>query len=319
MYLVRLRSILAVTSVSVLTIACGQSNVVSPTAPSSVLGVSGVPPDDASASAGGASELGVRKSDKDKVKGGGGAQPDTTNQGSGGANQEQSSGDRGNGEVSGFVAAVGANSITVNGLTVTITPATVIRHGYRRLTIADIQTGDHVQVRGTITGTTLAATEIKVENTGDEDDGDADDDDANEVKVTGAIAGIGGSCPARTFTVGTTRVTTSAATRFDGTTCAALANGVIVEVKGIRQADGSVLATKVELESTDEELDGRLSALTGTCPAVSFTVRNTRVTTSAATVFTGVTCLTLVDRMKLEVEGTRQADGSIAATSVEAD
>ena len=48
-------------------------------------------------------------------------------------------------------------------------------------------------------------------------------------------------------------MTTSAATEFDDVLCSDLANGAIVEVGGIRQPDGSIVAAKVELEDEDDE------------------------------------------------------------------
>jgi hypothetical protein len=43
-------------------------------------------------------------------------------------------------------------------------------------------------------------------------------------------------------------VRTSAATVFDDVTCANLANGARVEVDGIEQSDGSILATRIDAE-----------------------------------------------------------------------
>jgi len=66
-------------------------------------------------------------------------------------------------------------------------------------------------------------------------------DDAGEVE--GMIAGLHGTCPSVTFSIGTTTVTTSLATVFEDGACAALANGVLVEVKGTRT--GSTIAAAV--------------------------------------------------------------------------
>jgi hypothetical protein len=46
--------------------------------------------------------------------------------------------------------------------------------------------------------------------------------------------------------LGTTPVTTTASTKFDDLTCAALANGARVEVTGTKQSDGTVLASAIE-------------------------------------------------------------------------
>ena len=54
-----------------------------------------------------------------------------------------------------------------------VTTTTVIRHGDKTILFADLKVGDHVQARGTKDGTTLTATEVKVET---EDGNDAEDD-----------------------------------------------------------------------------------------------------------------------------------------------
>ena len=48
------------------------------------------------------------------------------------------------------------------------------------------------------------------------------------------------------FRVGSTLVRTNASTQFKDTSCAALKAGDSVEVKGSRQADAAVVATRVE-------------------------------------------------------------------------
>ncbi len=162
------------------------------------------------------------------------------------------------GSLSGFVTAVSATSLTVRGVVVTVPAGTRIRHGHRTLTLAAIQVGDRVEVKGTTATTTtetmFTATEIKVEDM-DHDVDDDDDEDDDGAKVEGKITGLTGTCPALTFnvvsgttTVTTTKITTNAATKFDDVLCRALANAQGVEVKGTLQTDGSILATKVELD-----------------------------------------------------------------------
>jgi len=220
------------------------------------------------------------------------------------------------------VTAADGTSLTVRGITVTPGPEVVIRHGNRLLLFADIVVGDHVQARGTMDGAALVASEIKVEQTGKGDD--------SEGELKGAISGLTSTagCPVLTFTVGTTVVTTSAATEFDGVLCTALADGAIVEVEGTPQPDGSILATKVELEDDEEDSDedaakveGLVSGLpgSGTCPTLTFTVGTTQVTTTAATTFKDVTCATLANDMTVEVKGVLQIDGSVVASKVELD
>lgn len=59
-----------------------------------------------------------------------------------------------------------AQTLIVNGVTVAVTPETLIRHGHRRLRLDDVLVGDHVQVRGVMDEDVLVATEIKVQDTG---------------------------------------------------------------------------------------------------------------------------------------------------------
>jgi len=293
-------------------IACGQgSATLSPTAPTASLSDTSVSAD---ATAETSSTAGVETSsllakggnDKGKEK-----QGDSDSQDEQKGSGKPENGNRG--ELSGFVTATNGTSLTVRGVTVTLAAGAVIRHGNTTLTLASIIVGDHVQARGTMNGATLEASEIKVEHTGKGGDGDGE--------VEGIVSGLTATtgCPVLTFMVGTTTVTTSAATDFDDVLCSQLANGAIVEVKGTRQANGSIVATKVELAG-NAEVEGLVSGLpSGTCPTLAFTVGTKQVTTSASTTFEDVTCATLVNGMKVEVKGVLQMNGSIAAAKVELD
>lgn len=161
-------------------------------------------------------------------------------------------GDHDNGvEANGRITSItAATRILVIGTQQVSVPATAtIRHGSQVLTFADLKVGDHVEVKGAFTTTTgLVASEVKVEGEGDDHD-DAEDGDLNEAEVSGAVSARGGTCPAAlTFSVGTTKVTTTATTVFRRTTCEAVVNAAVVEVKGTRQTDGSIVATRVSLE-----------------------------------------------------------------------
>ena len=67
------------------------------------------------------------------------------------------------------------------------------------------------------------------------------------------------------------------------------------------------------------ELEGSVSNLSGTCPALTFTVRATTVRTNGVTRFKDGPCSRIANGVRLEVEGRRQPDGSILATEVELD
>jgi hypothetical protein len=314
---VRLR-LLLVSFAAALTVGCGSGSLLqSPTGPSGALS------SDTSLSTDSGSAVSSTYSVDTLAKGGIPGKPPADADNGGGEKKPDGVGNPGRGhddKVVGFVSAKFSDTLTVNGITVVAGPGAVIRHGNRTLTIANIEVGDHIQARGAMDETTLVATEIKVEDTG-HDNGDVDD-----VELEGAVAALSptANCPVVTFTIGTTNVTTSAATVFDDVTCATLANAAIVEVEGVRKADGSILATKVEAEAGPDEVEGTIFALagTGTCPTLTFKVGPieslaTTVNTNGSTTFSGVACTALLNGQRVEVEGTKQGDGSITAASVE--
>jgi hypothetical protein len=66
-----------------------------------------------------------------------------------------------------------------------------------------------------------------------------------EVEFTGQVTALGGVCPSIQLTVSSTRVVTNAATGFDRDPCSRIVTGSTVEIRGMRQTDGSVVATRV--------------------------------------------------------------------------
>lgn len=240
--------------------------------------------------------------------------------------------------VSGLSSAGGTIIVGRLNSAVLVTSATRITKGDTGLKPNDLTVGLRVHVRATRSGATLTATEIKAQssNSGPSSgsagnsgkggkDGDDDDEDDDEFELSGVIANAPtGACPAISFTVGTTTVKTSASTKFDDTTCASLAKGDSVSVEGAKQADGSLLAKEVEKKSGSSsgkaEVTGPLSGLGGSCPAVTFTVNGTKVSTNASTKYDdGLSCATLASvptSLKLEVEGMKQSDGSILASVI---
>jgi hypothetical protein len=64
------------------------------------------------------------------------------------------------------------------------------------------------------------------------------------------------------------------------------------------------------------QLSGTLSGLSGSCPAVSFTVGGKAVTTTSATAFVGNACKDLKNGKGVTVTGTVQVNGSVIATTV---
>lgn len=163
-------------------------------------------------------------------------------------------------EVEGGVASTNcaANPRTIVVGTTTSTTVNIqnarIRHDGNTLTCAQIQVNDRVEAHGTKSGATLVATDVnvktdhKVEEQPGSDDGDGENEDEDEPEVKGTVAGAaaGHACPAFTFAIGTTTVTTTATTRFEDTTCARVVNGITVEAKGTRTGPAAITAMKIE-------------------------------------------------------------------------
>jgi hypothetical protein len=75
-----------------------------------------------------------------------------------------------------------------------------------------------------------------------------------------------------------------------------------------------------EDEDDDEnELEGVVSNLRDTCPTITFTVQGMTVKTNNTTIFKDGPCTRIANGRRVEVEGTRQGDGTILATEVELD
>jgi hypothetical protein len=67
-------------------------------------------------------------------------------------------------------------------------------------------------------------------------------------RLDGEVSGLSGSCPTLRFEVRDTVVLTDQRTNFRGGNCKDLRNGEEVEVEGTLQPDGSILASRVELD-----------------------------------------------------------------------
>jgi hypothetical protein len=159
-----------------------------------------------------------------------------------------------------------------------------------------------------------------------------------EIEVNGTMSAVSG-CPIPRLTVDGTLIVAGASTTFKTGACADLVVGTKVRARGVQQADGSILAywiwPEVVRRETSAEVAGVVSGLTGTCPALSFSVTpksltslettaaaGRSVTTSAATEFRDTTCGALKNGDVVSVKGTVQvrslnADGPIAATLVQ--
>jgi hypothetical protein len=159
------------------------------------------------------------------------------------------------GELEGRLASINAaaGTFVVRGVTVTVPAGTPVHHGSTAVALSALVVGERVHVKGTMTAATaMTASDVEVQNeqaTPGNGNGNGDDDqggdDHGQVELNGSASGVTGTCPAVTFTLSSTTVTTNASTKFDGVACTALATAGRLEVKGSKQTNGSVLATKV--------------------------------------------------------------------------
>ena len=161
-----------------------------------------------------------------------------------------------------------------------------------------------------------------------------------ETEITGSVSALAGSCPTVQVTVAGVRFSTNASTVFDQGVCANLRAGATIEVHGVPQADGSIVATRIHFEDevqppvaapvpapvpaptpapqpgAEVRFTGQVTALSGVCPSIQLTVSDTRIVTSAVTAFDRDPCSRIVSGSVVEVRGIRQADGSVVATRV---
>jgi hypothetical protein len=97
---------------------------------------------------------------------------------------------------------------------------------------------------------------------------------------------------------------------------------MIVHVVGDRQADGSIIARKVQIKGDAVgglfQIEGSLGGLKGTCPAVSFSVNGYDIVADAATIYDPVApgCAGLKSGDKVLVDGVVLAGGTVLATSI---
>ena len=147
---------------------------------------------------------------------------------------------------------------------------------------------------------------------------------AANARAIGQVGQLSGSCPEVTFVLSGVTVHAGAATKFENGTCAELKEGVQTGAMGIKRADGSIDATRVRLGVTSApaaapaqpRAQGAVSGLTGTCPALSFKLGDTAVTTNDKTRFVGGTCGDVKDGARIGAMGPTDASGAMTAAAV---
>jgi Domain of unknown function (DUF5666) len=250
----------------------------------------------------------------------------------------------------GTVTSITSPALTVSGHTVTTTSATSFLDDSGNATTLDaITIGSFVEVEGApqADGSVIART-IKLEDNLAADGGEAGDDNGNKdggepgddngagghggndgTPGNGALAQFDGAVTAATatsLTVNGVTVTVSATTEIEGSNetqiaFSAITVGEFVEVKGVAQTDGSILASKIEVQAAGEVEDAHISGAVTAVDAVggSVTVGTTTVLVVATTRFEGITSLADVKvGDMLNIEATAAADGTLTATEIKA-
>lgn len=260
------------------------------------------------------------------------------------------------GTVDALPPATAAGTFTTAGKTIVTNSSTVFERGAAAMSFADLKVGMKVEVHGTASATAITATRVDVEDGGatptPRPDPDPDPNPPSptppapnppapnppapapprEAELSGIVAGLTGTASSFQFTIGTTQVKGDATTTIggDGNAVKAFAdlkNGVSVEVHGTQQT-GFVQAARIQIDEPDNEppgndenevdVKGTLGPIAGTCPSISSSVGTQSFSTNGSTRF-DVACSALKAGSRVEVRGTRKADGSIAATRVKKD
>lgn len=147
-----------------------------------------------------------------------------------------------------------------------------------------------------------------------------------EVEGKGVISALTGACPSVVLTISGIPVTVNAATVFPfGQTCGQLAVNQRVEVKGTLTITGttlSVVAKTIEIEDGNEgEGEGRVTALTGTCPDITLTVDGITVKADALTRYVpagrGAACSLIRVGTKVKVKAVPAPGGGFRARMIE--
>jgi hypothetical protein len=190
--------------------------------------------------------------------------------------------------------------------------------GNRQVGFENLRNGIRVEVKAERRDGYAYAARIHVnESEGDQGQGQA-------VELRGTVGSLVGTCPNLTFAVAGTTVDTSPTTIFTAN-CAAVVAGATVQVKGLKQPSGRVLAAEVKVEDASApppapplvfEGTGTIGGLAGSCPLIRFTLGTTSVAATVGTDFRPA-CASLRNGDRVEVRGTRTtADGPVTATSI---
>jgi len=130
--------------------------------------------------------------------------------------------------------------------------------------------------------------------------------------------GVVSSGNAASFMIGSQAVVTSPATQFIDGTAANVVSGAQVEVEGTLDAQGTLQADKVRFEQQQqpEPQEIKVEGVVTSGNSASFMIGNQTVVTSAATQFIDGTAANVMPGVRVEVEGTIDAQATLHAEKV---
>ena len=205
--------------------------------------------------------------------------------------------------------AAGGGSIVVLGQTVLITPDTSFDDSFSPASVDGVSVGQIVEVSGQFDANgDIVATRVEPKPAG------------TQFEVHGSVTAH--DAGAQTFMLRNLVVDYSAAT-LDNFPGGQISNGDFVEAKGTTLSGGGALqATRVELETPVPagdagdfvEVEGFITRFAS---ATDFDVAGIPVTTNGSTVFEGGSAADLGLNIKVEVEGERDANGTVVASKVD--
>lgn len=229
-------------------------------------------------------------------------------------------------ELEGLISSInyGDRSMRVANVEVKVRDVPV-RHGSTVVPFDNVMIGQRVHVKGTMENNHVVASEVLLQNINQppvanppppnppNKDDDDDDNDGPRVEIRGALSGFSGigSCPGVTFSVGGRAVSASSATSFRRGPCEHLENGTWVEVNGLRQGDGTILADKIEMK--EREFTGTITSASSSCPTLTLKINGSTVNTYGWTRFDKLACSGFVAGLRAEVKGTEHPNGVVKA------
>jgi hypothetical protein len=189
-----------------------------------------------------------------------------------------------------------------------------------------LKAGARVEVKGELRDDYVYAVRLHV-NDATSDEPPQDD----SASVEGRLKSITGTGTALTLTIttagGDVVVTTTGSTqvqrRGSVVPLTTLDVGQTIHAVGVRQSDKSIVARMLQIKDDEPggrfAIEGSIGGLSGSClTTVRFGVNGYTIVASSTTTYapSGTGCSDLKNGMKVQVEGERQADGTVNATNI---